>query len=89
MAVARCPASVSSSRRDRPSSAWVAFVANARNRDALQADSEDSRATVAKLQRLVPTLRAVGLFDVFEPRSELLQGIVREADGMIPPEASN
>ena len=67
----------------------AAFVANARNLEELEHDSAAYRATVAEMERLVPVLRAVGLFDVFEPKSEPVRRIVRAADGMISPGMPN
>jgi hypothetical protein len=53
-----------------------AFVANVRNLEALERDSAAYRDTVAALEGLVPALRAVGVFDVFEPREPWLRDLV-------------
>ena len=57
----------------------AAFVANARRLEGLDDDSPAHRAIASELRRLVPALRAVGVFDVFEPRSDLVRGIVERA----------
>jgi hypothetical protein len=57
----------------------AAFVANATNLERLHEDSPAYRETVDALRSLVPALRAVGVLDVFEPRSPRVRDIVDEA----------
>ncbi len=54
----------------------AAFVANAKLLDDLPAGSPGREAIVAQLRALAPALRAVGIFDVFTPRSPEVAALV-------------
>lgn len=51
----------------------AAFVANARALESDQLDGSEREALIHRLRELVPALRAVGVFDVFELRSPSLR----------------
>ncbi|WNV85906.1 hypothetical protein [Umezawaea sp. Da 62-37] len=57
----------------------AAFVANARRLDDLRPGSPERDAVLAELRRLVPALRAVGVLDVFAPRSAALADVIAGA----------
>lgn len=54
-----------------------AFVRNARALDAMADDDPARDATIAQLCELLPKLRAVGVLDVFTPRSARLAEILQ------------
>ncbi|MFD4636053.1 hypothetical protein ACFWN2_01990 [Lentzea sp. NPDC058436] len=59
--------------------AVAAFVANVKQLDDAEPGSAEHDEIVEQLRQLVPTLRAVGVLDVFQPRSaavaELINGV--------------
>jgi hypothetical protein len=60
----------------------AAFVANAKLIDELAEGSPEWDAVLEQLRRLLPGLRAVGVLDVFAPRSATIAALVEEdADG--------
>ncbi len=58
----------------------AAFVANAKLLDDLPAGSPEREAVLAQLRALAPVLRAVGVLDVFTPRSPEVAVLVAESD---------
>jgi hypothetical protein len=54
----------------------AAFVANARNLQRLTPGTAEHEAVAAQLRSLLPALTAVGVLEVFEPRSPALREIV-------------
>jgi hypothetical protein len=54
----------------------AAFVANAKRLNELEPTSQEYVEVLTQLQQLVPALRAVGVFDVFTPRSPALAEII-------------
>jgi len=56
----------------------AAFVANAKLLDDLPEDSPERAAILAQLRTLLPGLRAVGVLDVFAPRSPTIAALVQE-----------
>lgn len=56
-----------------------AFLANARILEDARASAEEKHAAQQDLHALVPTLDALGLFDVFELRSSALRDEVAQA----------
>ncbi|MDT8915514.1 hypothetical protein [Amycolatopsis sp. PS_44_ISF1] len=59
--------------------AVAAFVANVRQLDQAEPGSTDRQQIVEQLKELVPTLRAVGVLDVFQPRSAAVAEIIATA----------
>jgi MoxR-like ATPase len=57
-----------------------AFIANARKLDAYPVDSPERAEILGQLRAFAPAVRALGLLEVFEPRSEVLQRIFAEAE---------
>lgn len=57
----------------------AAFVANAKLLDDLPEGSADRKAVLDQLRSLAPGLLAVGLLDVFAPRSPVIAALVDEA----------
>lgn len=57
----------------------AAFVANAKNLATLEPGTPEHGAVVAQLQALAPLLAAVGVLDIFEPRSPELRRIIASA----------
>lgn len=58
----------------------AAFVANAKLLDDLPVGSPEREAVLAQLRELAPALRAVGVLDVFTPRSPEVAALVAEPD---------
>ncbi len=58
----------------------AAFVANAKILDELAEESPDREAVLAQLRELAPALRAVGVLDVFVPRSPVIVALLAEPD---------
>lgn len=56
------------------------FIYNALTLESADPDSEEYTRAVADMREVVPVLRAVRVFDVFELRSERVAAVVREAD---------
>ncbi|MEE4546142.1 hypothetical protein V2S66_29770 [Streptomyces sp. V4-01] len=56
----------------------TALVANAKALDGQTPGSRDHDDLVAEIRQLVPGLRAIGLLDVFSPRSPELARIIEE-----------
>lgn len=54
----------------------AAFVANAKALDHLPLGAPGREAIVAQLRTLIPVVAAVGVFEVFEPRSPELRALV-------------
>lgn len=54
----------------------AAFVANARQLDLMDPSSAEHAAVVGQMRELVPAMRAVGLFDIFEPVSERVRAVI-------------
>lgn len=57
----------------------AAFVANALRLDDLTEGTPEYAALVAQMRELAPALRAIGLNDVFRPRSPAVERILTEA----------
>ncbi|WP_028926703.1 hypothetical protein [Pseudonocardia acaciae] len=57
----------------------AAFVANVKLLETLPPDSPDRPAIEARMRALTPALRAVGVLDVFAPRSASVAAILGEA----------
>lgn len=57
----------------------AAFVANAQLLEQLPQQAPESEQIVAQLRALAPSLQAVGVFDVFTPRSPRLARILAES----------
>jgi hypothetical protein len=58
----------------------AAFVANARIFEQLPQAGTDASAVLDELRTLLPTLQAVGVFDVFELRSSELKAALGAED---------
>ncbi len=58
----------------------AAFVANAKLLDDLPSESPGRAAVLAQLRALAPALRAVGVLDVFTPRSPEVAALLAESD---------
>jgi hypothetical protein len=56
----------------------AAFVASAKNLERLAPGTGEYETVAAHLRDLVPAIAAVGLLDVFEPRSATLREIIAE-----------
>jgi hypothetical protein len=56
----------------------AAFVANAKLIDELAEGSPERDVVLEQLRRLLPGLRAVGVLDVFAPRSATITALVEE-----------
>jgi hypothetical protein len=56
----------------------AAFVVNAKQLDELDADDPRRTAVEAQLRALAPALRAVGVLDVFVPRSAEVSALLDE-----------
>lgn len=57
----------------------AAFVANAKQLEHLDSGTPEYDEVAAHLTSLLPALRAVGVLDVFVPRSEKLAGLIAGA----------
>lgn len=57
----------------------AAFVANALRLDELTEGTPEYAALVAQMRELAPVLRAIGLIDVFRPRSPAVEWILADA----------
>jgi hypothetical protein len=57
----------------------AAFVANALRLDDLTEGTPEYAALVTQMRELAPALRAIGLLDVFRPRSPAVERILAEA----------
>ncbi len=57
----------------------AAFVANAVQLDDLSEGTPEYEALIAQMRELAPALRTIGLVDVFEARSPVVQRILAEA----------
>lgn len=57
-----------------------AFIANARKLDAYPVYSTERAEILGQLRAFAPAVRALGLLEVFEPRSEVLQQIFAEME---------
>jgi hypothetical protein len=57
----------------------AAFVANARQLDRLDPSGSEYAQVASQLRALVPALRAVGVLDVFTPRSGVLAELIESA----------
>jgi len=62
----------------------AAFVANAKRLETLSPNHPDYPAVRQQLQDLVPALQAVGVLDVFTPRSFTIAALVDEANNHEP-----
>ena len=57
-----------------------AFVVNARRLDAYPVGSAGRGEILDQLRALAPAVRALGLLEVFEPRSEVLRQVFAELE---------
>ncbi|MEU5304160.1 hypothetical protein ACH4YO_14460 [Streptomyces noursei] len=56
----------------------AAFVANALRLDDLSEGTPEYAALVTQMRELAPALRAIGVLDVFRPRSPAVERIIAE-----------